>query len=66
MLYLKNLHKKVTENGLVELIRSFTNKNYEVKLLAGKMSGQAFVTFESMFYYLVITPYLINLFNCSC
>lgn len=45
-LYLKNLHKKTTQKDLRVLVSRFTNANFDVKSLSGKMNGQAFITFE--------------------
>lgn len=47
ILYLKNLHKKISKEEVEFLFKEFGKEHYTVQLLTGKMSGQAFVTFPS-------------------
>lgn len=50
ILYLKNLHPKVTEEDLQAIFghhQSQTNKKLNYRLLTGRMKGQAFVEFPS-------------------
>lgn len=45
---MKNLHRKVTEKDLVDFLLYFAHdESFDVKVLTGKMSGQAFITFQS-------------------
>jgi len=52
-LYLKNLSPRVTEEDLVSLFIHFQKCDTSpviVRLLHGRMKGQAFVTFDCMYY----------------
>ena len=53
VLFIKNLHHKVTEADLVSLFLGFQEKlgpKITFRLMKGKMNGQAFVTMPGWFY----------------
>lgn len=41
----------MTEEQLKDLVGQHTKENCEIKILKGKMSGQAFITFQSEVYH---------------
>lgn len=47
-LYLKNLSNKITENDLSDIFKKYKSEIMNIKLLKGKMRGQAFIKFNSV------------------
>lgn len=49
ILYLKNLHKGLKEIDLKNIVESHGTKTLDIKVMNGKMRGQAFIKCESKF-----------------
>lgn len=57
------MHKKVSADEIGNLFEEFGKNHFTIKLLTGKMSGQAFVTFLGVYYLgtFVLILYFLNL-----